>query len=193
MSEKYCVTCGEKALAHHHFCGACGHSFLDQASEKPQKARYPTFVSNQDDIATYEYHLTYLNKISSFQSKVFYFFFFGAFATMFVNLSSVFAGWLSISEIFESMWLFPFCIISCLIIKFTNFDYWLAKQIYGRAYRYKDNGLRLVYHELPSAKNHKDDPVCIFCGNKRFFRKGIYASTSCTVNCTKCQHYLYTE
>ncbi|WP_111885504.1 hypothetical protein [Acinetobacter sp. YH12218] len=190
---KYCVSCGEKALVQHHFCSACGHSFGDQVSDKPKQARYPAFVPNQDDISTYEHHLKYLNKLSSFQSKVFYLFFFGAFAVMFFTFTSVFSGWASVSKAFESIWLFPFCIISCIAIKFTSLDYWLAKQIYGRDYRYKDNGLRLVYQELPSAKNHKDEFICIFCGNKRFFRKGIYASDSCTVNCTKCQHYLYTE
>lgn len=193
MSEKYCVNCGEKAFTSHRFCSTCGHAFEKTSSEKSYKRYSPTFIPNQDDIAAYEHHLDYLNKLNSFKSKVFFFFFFGAFLTMFFHLGSVFSGWLTVSEAFKSIWLFPFCIISCLIIKFTSFDYWIAKQIYGRGYRYKDNGLRLVYQELPSAKNHKDEPVCIFCGNRRFFRKGIYASDSCTVNCTKCQHYLYTE
>lgn len=193
MSEKYCVTCGEKALPHYRFCSGCGHSFENTLPDNTYKKRAPIFKPNQDDIKAYEDHRTYLNKIDSFQSKVFYFFFFGAFVTMFFHLGGVFSGWFTVSEAFESIWLFPFCIISCLIIKLTSFDYWLAKQIYGRGYRYKDNGLRFVYQKLSSAKNHKDEPVCIFCGNKRFFRKGIYASDACTVNCTKCQHYLYTE
>lgn len=194
MSEKYCVTCGQKALARHFFCGACGHAFPNNTSTNPnQPAHYAAFVPNQADIATYQYHRQYLNKIDSCQNWVFLFFFMAALITIVFNVLTGLIGWRSIQDVSDSMWLFGFFLISCIVIKFTALDYSLAKLIYGRGYRYKDHGEKFVYQELVSATNHKNEAVCIFCGNKRFFRKGIYASNSCTVNCTKCQTYLYTE
>ncbi len=164
-----------------------------KCQDKPQASTLSRIVTNQDDISTYEHHLKYFKQIKLFPKQSILSFLLWCFRGHVFYFTSVFSGWAFVSKAFQLYGYLPFCIISCIAIKFTSLDYWLAKQIYGRNYRYKDNGLRLVYQELPSAKNHKDEFICIFCGNKRFFRKGIYASDSCTVNCTKCQHYLYTE
>lgn len=194
MSEKYCVDCGGKALAHHHFCGACGHQFKDvEPRAETKKIHHPKFIANQYDIAIYNKHREYNKKVASVESIIFYIGFIGAFLTIFLNVGGVLSGITSVENVGSTIGLGAFFIISIIILKFTGLDNWIATVIHGRSYKYKNNSLEHVYKKLPSSKNNKGDSICIFCGNNRFFRKGIYASNSCTVNCTKCQQYLYTE
>lgn len=196
MSGKYCVDCGEKALEHHHFCGACGYQFKDiEPRSETKKIHKPKFVASQNDIAIYNKHREYNKKVASVEGILFNIGFLGAFLTILLNVGGVLSGITSIKDanVGSVIGLAAFFIISLFILKFTGLDNWIATVIHGRSYKYKNKSLEQVYKQLPSSKNNKGDSICIFCGNNRFFRKGIYASDSCTVNCTKCQQYLYTE
>lgn len=183
MNAKFCYACGAEKVWGHKFCGSCGKSFQMQSKVN--------FVQNEKDINTYNQHQIYLNKIYNFESKFFSYMFFIIFLSIVLMVLMGFTiGFrffsISLGSIFILFILF-------FIFKFSELDSALARIIYGKNYEHKRKSLRVVYQSLDSSKNNKGETICIFCGNSRFFRKGIYASSSCTVNCTKCQKYLFTE
>lgn len=183
MNTKFCYECGAEKILGHKFCGSCGKSF--QARPKI------TFVPNEQDIKTYNQHRVYLDKIYGFQSSFFNYMFFIIFISIALMVLTTFTiGFnffnISLGGIFVLFAVF-------FILKFMELDLSLAKVIYGKNYEHKNESLIVFYKSLDSSKNNKGETVCIFCGNSRFFRKGIYATDNCTVNCTKCQAYLFTE
>lgn len=183
MSAKFCYECGAEKVLGHKFCGSCGKSF----QVKPKV----NFVQNKKEIDIYDQHQNYLNKISNFQNNFFMFMFSIIFLSIVLMVLTGFTiGFRYFSISLGSIF---FLFIIFFIFKFTNLDLALARIIYGRNYEHKGKSLNAIYHSLDSSKNNKGEISCIFCGNSRFFRKGIYASSSCTVNCTKCQAYLFTE
>lgn len=183
MSTKFCYECGAEKVWGHKFCGSCGKSFQMQSKVN--------FVQNKKEINTYNQHQIYLNKIYNFESKFFSYMFFIIFLSIVLMVLMGFTiGFRFFSISLGSIF---FLFFSFFIFKFLELDSALARVIYGRDYEHKRKSLSAVYESLDSSKNNKGETVCIFCGNSRFFRKGIYATSSCTVNCTKCQAYLFTE
>ncbi len=183
MADLFCSNCGTERVVQHKFCGNCGYNFSSvqkEHRERPAKIRFE-FKPNQQDIEIYKQHEKYLSRLNSFETVTFFAFFIAAIACFFYGFRRI------------EMSGFVFCIISLLVIKFTGLDRAIAKMILGRNYSHKNSSLKTVYNSLHSAQNTKNEPQCIYCGNTRFFRKGIYTSNDCTVNCTKCQNYLYTE
>ena len=183
MNEKFCYECGAEKILGHKFCGSCGKSF--QARPKI------TFVQNEQDIKTYNQHRVYLDKIYGFQSSFFNYKFFIIFISIVLMVLTTFTiGF----NFFNISFVGIFVLFAVFFIfKFMALDLSLAKVIYGKNYEHKNESLIVFYKSLDSSKNNSGETVCIFCGNSRFFRKGIYATDNCTVNCTKCQAYLFTE
>lgn len=183
MTDLFCNNCGNERIKQHKFCSMCGYNFSSTTKSLQDKSARPKFEfkPNQNDIDLYKKHEKYLEKVNSFENKTFSIFFIAAIVCFFYGFRNIEMGG------------FVFCIISLLVTKFTGLDRTVAKLLLGHNNPHKNESLKTVYFGLDSAKNHKDESICIFCGNKRFFRKGIYASNQCTVNCTKCQNYLYTE
>lgn len=183
MNTKYCYECGAEKVLGHKFCGSCGKSFQVQSKVN--------FVQNKKDIDTYNQHQTYLNKVSNFQNKFFTYMFFIIFLSIILMVLSGFSiGFRFFPASFGGIF---FLFIIFFVFKFMNLDFAIAKAIYGQNYEHKGKDLETIYHSLDSSKNSKGETICIFCGNSRFYRKGIYATSNCTVNCTKCKAYLYTE
>ena len=183
MNEKFCYECGAEKILGHKFCGSCGKSF--QARPKI------TFVQNEQDIKTYNQHRVYLDKIYGFQSSFFNYMFFIIFISIVLMVLTTFTIGFNFFNISFVGFFVLFAVF--FIFKFMALDLSLAKVIYGKNYEHKNESLIVFYKSLDSSKNNSGETVCIFCGNSRFFRKGIYATDNCTVNCTKCQAYLFTE
>lgn len=188
MSAKFCYECGAEKVWGHKFCGSCGKSFRVQPKAN--------FVPNEEDLNIYKEHKIYLDKINSFENYFFFVFFGLAVLAMGTGFTRFFT-----SNIRESMeGAFTSTIVSFILIFFIliisrmmELDNYLAELVHGKNYEHKTKSLKALYQSLNSSKNNKGETICIFCGNSRFFRKGIYASNNCTVNCTKCQAYLFTE
>lgn len=181
MNYLFCVECGTKRINQHKFCGNCGKVFFNKAKENSIQSY--KFTPNIQDIEIYKNHINYLNRVSSRASRIITALFICIFICFFSIIGTGVLG----------IFLFILCIITVIVVSGSGLHNDTAKATIGRNYIHKDQTLKSVYYTLESAKNCKNEPVCIFCGNKRFFRKGIYASNDCTVNCTKCQSYLYTE
>lgn len=183
MNQLFCSHCGEKRGAQYKYCGSCGKSFFNKTKENSNQLY--KFIPDDQDIETYNNHVNYLNRVDSRASTISTTLFIGA-IICFISVIGTGIGVIGVP-------LFIIFIITIIVISASGLHYDIAKATIGRKYIYKDHNLKNVYQTLKSVQNSKNELTCVFCGNKRFFRKGIYASSNCTVNCTKCQSYLYTE
>lgn len=187
----FCGNCGTKRENHHHFCSECGESFEENIKEHPSKSikKTFTFTPSETDIQTYKNHFAYNEKIESVAKVVGILMFFGCFALgqilskLFMDLNSPLPFSL-VPGFIGSIFIF-------IILFIMDVYRSIARKIYKPNYQYAGWGLQAVYNTFASAKLRNGEHRCIYCGNNRLYRKGIYASNSCTVNCTKCKAFLY--
>ena len=184
----FCGNCGTQRDPSHQFCAHCGEAFNEQKKFTQIKKPF-VFTPSEIDIQAHQNHFNYNDKISSV-GKIIGFALFICCAAMGQIVSE-----LSIDFNFPM----PFSLIPGFIgsmfvfILLLNMDIHrnIARKIYRPTYQFSGWSLQDVYNTFESAKLKNGEHRCIYCGNNRLYRKGIYASDSCTVNCTKCKEFLY--
>lgn len=50
-----------------------------------------------------------------------------------------------------------------------------------------------MYYAAVIRATGSSDHLCLYCGNKGIWRKGVYASSTVNCNCSKCKNYLFRE
>lgn len=182
MTDKYCTDCGEPRLNDHKFCGKCGKAHND-SRKRVKKA----FIVNQDDVNAYNYHQDYLKKTNSLSFYI---------IALVITLSVTILGLLEYigfaGNDYYVMRISIFLIIVCGVF-FSGLHAKAAHFIINKSYPHGDKSMKQVYYTLFSSQDENGKSQCIYCGGKRFFKKGIYASHHVTMNCTSCQNQLYRD
>ena len=184
----FCGNCGTQREENHQFCTHCGESFGQEKPSTFPKKQF-IFTPSETDIETHKKHFDYNGKIASVGRVVGFFLFIGCFAIG-DSLSRLMIDF----EFPMPFSLIPGFIGSMFIfIILLNMDIHrsIARRIYKPSYPFAGWSLQNVYDTFESAKLKNGEHRCIYCGNNRLYRKGIYASDRCTVNCTKCKAFLY--
>ena len=184
----YCGNCGTKREPSHQFCGNCGEAFEQSQSSSSNKKPF-IFTPSDIDIESHKKHFDYNDKIASVGKIIGFFLFIACFA-----LGQFFS-----KLVINLQFPLPFSLIPGFIgsmfifIILLNLDVHrsIARKIYKPTYRFAGWSLQDVYNTFESAQLKNGEHRCIYCGNNRLYRKGIYASDRCTVNCTKCKAFLY--
>lgn len=185
----FCGKCGTEREKDDHFCSQCGYAFdAEVINNEYLKKRKFSFTPNKQDIQTHQNHLTYHKSIGKIQ---------GYFSFLLLILIILCSQAISHLIIESKMTLMPTVlgfiagIFIFIVLSSFNASRRLAHTFYQPSYPYTGYSIQYVYDTLDSAKLNSGDHRCIYCGNNRLYRKGIYASDQCTVNCTKCKTFLY--
>lgn len=185
----FCGKCGIEQDATDHFCRQCGKSFHPNSiNKKPTSPKNFVFTQNKVDVQAHQDHLAYHQAIGRIQNYIFFI------LLIALIIFSQFLSHLFINsklELMSPVIGFIGAIFCFIILSSFNIPRRIAHLLYKPSYPYTGYSIQYVYDQLESAKLRNGDHRCIYCGNNRLYRKGIYASDECTVNCTKCKTFLY--
>ncbi|TCM67522.1 hypothetical protein EC844_10836 [Acinetobacter calcoaceticus] len=185
---KFCVYCGDEVAALDKYCGSCGSALVDH-TPKERVVRKPfVFTANESDIKAYKFHIQYLENGSNTGNYILIFIFSSILCASLYALD--FTGSSRLSSLLVGIFFGIVAPLFFLLIYVKKAS--VNRALYSK-YKYIDRSLKYVYANLGSAQLRSGDVRCIFCGNNRLFKKGIYRSDTTTVNCTKCKAHLYSE
>ncbi|MEG0130548.1 MAG: hypothetical protein RR677_03575 [Acinetobacter sp.] len=182
MSNKYCTNCGEIRIDNQKFCGNCGkqHYKKEQSPSKP-------FTTSQKDLEAFSYHRNYLNRVSTLSAFIIALIIVLGIAVLALSIYSGFGG-----NEYYTIRMVIFIAFIC-VVGFSGLHERIAKSIIHKNYPHDEISMKQMYYKLPSSRDENGKWQCIYCGGKRFHKKGVYASDSIQMHCSNCQTGLYID
>lgn len=185
----FCGECGIMYESSYRSCQNCRFLNKSQCSKETHKISplNSSFNPCDTDIYLHRKHFEYKNTIKQISKFIGLSIFIGCF---FIISSAVY-------RLIETSILFSLNVglsaTTLLFFIFLNVGLYqkIAYKIYKSNYIFSGWTLYEVYKTFESAQLNNGEYRCIYCGNSRVYRTGIYTFNHCTVNCTKCKAFLY--